>query len=149
VHPRGARIKYLHAVAAHVSFSRLRILCDDHRPRDVTSAILWPALQNRKIQQGKSLGAHHFLARAAAHGFRKQVTQLRQLRQHLYFVEKSLGRLHVKNRGNSARNFIERIHLERQIHAPFAANKVRYCRVPRTARPLEIKRRPARLHRSV
>ena len=149
VHAGGARIKYLHAIAAHVSLSRLRILCNHHGPGDVTSAVLRPALQNGKIEQRKVFRAHHLLTLAAAHSFGKHVAQLGEFRQHFHFVEQPLRRLHVQNRGNAPGNFIERLHFQRQIHSPLAADQVRHRRDSRAARPLKKKRRAARLHRAV
>src|SRR5215469_6695305 len=62
VHSRGSFVEHLHAVAAYIALPRFWIFGDDHRPGDVTSSVLWPALQNRKFRQREVILSDHFLA---------------------------------------------------------------------------------------
>src|ERR1700728_759828 len=149
MHPRRAPVVYLHAITAHVPLACLGIFRNHHRPCDVTSAILRPALQNWKVIERKVFRADHFLARAVAHRLRKKRPHLRQLRQHLHFFKKSLRRFHIQKRMHSLRHFVQRVNFQRHTHAPLAPQKVRHRRNLRPFRPLEQQRRPARLHHPV
>ena len=149
MHSGGARIEHLHAVTAHVALARFRILGDDHRPRDISAAVLGPALQDGKIEQRKTIRPDHILAFAVAHGLGKNGAKLGEFRKHFDLVENALRRLHVQNRRNSPRDLVQRIHLERQIHAPLGANQVRHRSKPRAFCALEQQRRAAPLDRAV
>ena len=129
VHARGALVEHLHAIAADVALSRLRIFRNHHRPGDVAPAVLRPALQNRKIDRARNPSSRttswHSPLRTV---FGKNDPELGQLRQHLHFFEKSLRRLHVEKRVNALGDLIERVHFQRQIHAPLGAHQIRHRR---------------------
>ena len=149
VHPSCAFVKHLHPIAAHVALARFRIFCNHHRPCNVPAAILWPALQNWEIAERKILLPHHFLALPASHRLWKKRPQLRQLRQHFHLFKNSLRRLHIKKRMNAVGHFIERLHLQSQIHPPLGPHQIRHHRNARAARFFKKQRRPFGFHRAV
>jgi hypothetical protein len=107
-------------------------------------AVLRPALQYRKFQQRKSVAlADHFFARSRAHRPRKQRSQLRQLRQHLDFLEQSLRRLKIDKRSNPLRDIFHALDFQRHIHSPFAPKQIDRKRNARSLGVLEQQRRPS------
>ena len=149
VHPRRPLVENLHPVATHIPLPRVRVLRNHHRPGNEPPAILRPTFQYRKIIQGKIVGAHHFLARPAAHHLREKRPDLRQLRQHLHLFKKSLRRLHIDKRMHPLRDLFQRLHFQRQAHPLQRAHQIGHHRHPRSLRPLKQQRRPAGLHRAI
>jgi hypothetical protein len=77
VHSRGALVIDLHAVHSKIALARPGVARGDAGQGDESSAILRPALQDRKIEQGKIVALDHFFARPGRHRARKKFAQLR------------------------------------------------------------------------
>ena len=59
----------------------------------------------------------NFLARAAVHRLREELSHLRQHGQHLDLVEQTLRRLHVHELMDASGDFVQRIHPQSKLHS--------------------------------
>ena len=128
--------------------SRFRILGDYHRPRDVAAAVLGPTLQDGKIEQRKPLRADHILALPVTHRLGKN-DQARRVSEAFSPCPECPAATACPESTKCDRDLVQKIHLERQIHAPLGTNHVRHRGKPRAFCALEQQRRAALLDRAV
>ncbi len=124
VHSGGAVVVNVHAISADVALAGFRIFGYDRGKRNEPSAVLRPALQNRKVEQRKIIVLDHFLARAGGDFLGEELAHLGQHGQHLDFVEQALRRLHIHEELDAVGDLVQRIHVERQPHAALRAKLV-------------------------
>src|SRR5882724_5315736 len=97
----------LHAIHADVPLSRLWISRDHAGQRDKPPGIFRPALQDGKIEQRKIVALDDFLAWSGRNCLWKKFAHLSEHGQHLYLVEKTLGRLNVHESADTVCNFVK------------------------------------------
>ena len=148
VHPSGAFIEHLHAIAAAVALARIRILRKHHGQRDEPTAIVRPALQHRKIVQREIFFANHFLARPVVDDLGKERAHLRQHRQHFQFADDPLRHAHLQKFRDAPRHVVGRA-LERHLHPLGAGESVDQHRHFRALGIFKQQRRTAVLHAAV
>ena len=108
-----------------------RLRLPDFGSRVVTqgSVMNRPASFGQHCRIGKSsnekvVALDDFFARPSRHRAREKLSRLRQQRQHLQLVEKSLRRFHIHKHADAARDLVEGIDAERQLHAGVGAELI-------------------------
>ena len=92
VHARRPVVEHLHPVRADVALAGLRILREHERKRDVGTAVVRPAGQDRQLVQ-RAVALHDLLAWRVLHRLRHQIAEPADHRQHLQRVHDPLGHL--------------------------------------------------------
>ena len=124
VHAGCSLVVDLHAIHADVALAAAQIARDDAGERDEPSGIARPALQHREIQQREAAAANDFLAGAGGDQLGKEAAHLGEHGQHADFIEKALGRFDIHELADAAGDFVERVAVERQVHAALGAELV-------------------------
>ena len=124
VHAGAALVVDMQAIHADVALALRRVFGHDRRQRDEAAAVLRPALQDREVEQREVVVLDDFLARPALHFFGEELAQVGQHGQHLDFVEQALGRLHVHEVLDAVGDFVQRVDVERHLHAALGAKLV-------------------------
>ena len=138
VHSRRPLVVNLHPVHPDISFPGLWIPCKHQRKCDEASAILRPAFENGEGQEVHVTShLNDFLASAGLHALGDKRTELRQLREHLDFVEEPSRRLHGQESVNSRRHLIQILHFKRQRHSSHASKRIDQHGMPRPLRVFE------------
>ncbi len=124
VHAGRSGVVELHAVHADIALTAPGVARDDARQGDEASAITRPALQHREVEERKIAAANDFLAGSAGNNLGEKTAHLGEQRQHFHFVEEALRRLDVHELADTGGDFVERIAVERQVHAALGAELV-------------------------
>ncbi len=130
VHAGGLPVVHLHAVHAHIALAGPRVARDDERQRNVAAAVHGPTLQHRELEHIDPVAAladlDDFLAGCILRRdrLREELADLSQHRQQLQLAQQTLRRFGAEQRADSLGDFIERVHVERQLHAVFRAELV-------------------------
>ena len=114
----------LQTIATDVALASFGIAGDDTRQSYKASGILRPTLKDGEPVQREVFFADDFFTRAGGNRLRKELSHFRQHWQHLHFVEKTLRGFHVHEVANAVGDLVERIDLERQVHAARGAELV-------------------------
>ena len=140
VHPGRPTIEHLHPIGADVALTGFRVPGEHEWKRDVRTAIVGPARQNRQVVQ-RAVALHNLVTRGVLDRLRHQVAEAADHRQHLKGVHDALGHLRRHQLVDLAREVIERFHTERQTDSLHRAVHVRSNRDIEAGRLLEEQRR--------
>ena len=116
----------LHAVHAHVPLSALRVAGDHAGQGNEAAAIQRPALEHGEVQDAEVFPQDYLLAGRifCRNGAGKKPAHFREHGKHLQLPQKAFRRFELQQALDPSRNLIEAIHIERQLHAPLAAELV-------------------------
>src|SRR5258708_11124210 len=124
MHACGLPVVDLHAIHPHVTLAGLGVARHDARESDEASRVLWPALQDWKVEKREAIALDYFFAGAGRDCARKKLSCFRQEGEHLQFVEESLWRLEVHEDAHALSEFVEGSDAERQLHARVRAKLI-------------------------